>query len=84
MLAGLLLSGCVSKSTVQSMIDANHDAVVGPELAAQHDQIESLERQIQASRKMVHKQRDVMINHFRILKELSENALQELEGDDPL
>ena len=74
-LAALLLSGCVSTSKVQDMIDENNQTVLNP-------RFEELEAGLGRSTRLTEQQRRVMIRHFELLGQLSANALSELRKED--
>ena len=81
-LLGLLVSGCVSKSNVQAMIDLNNEDVVNPRLEAHEERVKLLEDQQMESRRLTETQRQVLIRHFELLQELSEDALNQLTQED--
>lgn len=74
-LAALLLTGCVSTSKVQDMIDENNRVVLLPRL-------DELEAGLGRSDRLTEQQRQVMIRHFELLGKLSANALAELRKED--
>ena len=95
LLTGLLLSGCVSKSDIRSMIEANNTDVIKPMIDANNDEvvkqmikdntedvimprIEEMEDLQGEFKKLTDQQRKILVRHFEVLKELSENALAEL------
>jgi hypothetical protein len=77
--AGLLITGCVSKTQVQSMIDANHETVVVPRLESTEQSLKLVEQKLAASQRLTEAHRDVLIRHFELLQELSEHALSKLK-----
>jgi uncharacterized lipoprotein YajG len=73
--AALLLTGCVSTSRVQEMIDENNQVVLNP-------RFEEIEAGLGRSTRLTEQQRQVMIRHFELLGKLSANALSELRKED--
>lgn len=79
--AAALVSGCVSKTGMQAMIDAHHSQMVTPRLMAMEQQVELVERRLQTSQATTDMHRDVLINHFELLRQLSEHALSQLKKE---
>ena len=67
----VLAAVCVSKSTVQGMIETNNTSVINPRIA-------TLESRIGESQRLSEQQRMVLIRHFELLGEMSSKALTQL------
>ncbi len=81
-LACLMTAGCVSKLSVQSMIETNNAEVINPRFDALDGRVDEMAGQLGESKRLTDQQRRVLIRHFELLGELSTNALSELQDDN--
>ena len=75
LLIPFLAAGCVSKSGVQKMIEANNESLITPRISA-------LEIRMDESQSASRQHRDVLIRQYELLNQMSQDALDELRGPE--